>query len=797
MKKTLKHLVAVLFCLSMVLATCVSAFALGKVSTPKATATYNSVTLTWSAVSKADGYEVYIASGSSWKKLATTTSRTYTHKNLKINTTYKYRVRAYDKGVFKTTYGAFSSTASARTALAAVSGGKASSATATGFKLSWNKVAGATGYQVYLYSGGKWVYTYRTTTNSRVVTNAKLGTTYQYRIRAYRTVNKTHYFGPFSSTVKAKCVLTAPTAVKLGTVTDTAAVLSWKAVSSATGYQVYLKSGSKWVGKANVKTPKCTLKDLPVGTKASIRLRTYKKVGSSYVYSSYTDYSFTTAPAKVTGLTAAPYGTTATLKWSKSAGAAAYYVYRYNAAGKKWDRLASTTATTYTAKDLSTETSYYYLIKPYHNANGSRLCGENSDKVKFTTCFTDFTEFTASEYQSSYHSTHSGTYAFKWTPVKDAFYEFEYYDYAEKKWKPVYTERYYSNQPYKSVIRVGNYNLKAKASGYATAITFDKQDRTTKYTVQVRSYSDGWDNQTTTTTGSAKTYLAPGTKYSIRILANNGYFRVRACRELDGKIKYTNYLTLKNVPYCSEEITYTTPASAFNSNSNESKTLYALKVVQAMNYAKNDTGKFTLKSNVKMSADIGKIESDGQDVKGFIKLLAPDLYKELQNSFNESSNTTLNFDNGRATYTQNGNPYSIFPDEAIAPSRSSAYLYKQDDVANFSKKISAVSVVNGSNGAQTITLTLKKETSKNGSATPVHAGFTENMAKEFAGVDDAGNIDLSVGATTVKAVITKDGKLSSLAVTSPFAVTMSGSAEGMNFLMSLNGTSSYNYTITR
>ena len=71
------------------------------------------------------------------------------------------------------------------------------------------------------------------------------------------------------------------------------------------------------------------------------------------------------------------------------------------------------------------------------------------------------------------------------------------------------------------------------------------------------------------------------------------------------------------------------------------------------------------------------------------------------------------------------------------------------------------------------------------------------MAKEFAGVDDAGNIDLSVGATTVKAVVTKDGKLSSLAVTSPFAVTMSGSAEGMNFLMSLNGTSSYNYTITR
>lgn len=57
MKKALKNVAAVLLCLSVIFSTCVLAFALGTVATPKATATYNSVTLSRSAVSGADGYE--------------------------------------------------------------------------------------------------------------------------------------------------------------------------------------------------------------------------------------------------------------------------------------------------------------------------------------------------------------------------------------------------------------------------------------------------------------------------------------------------------------------------------------------------------------------------------------------------------------------------------------------------------------------------------------------------------------------------------------------------------------------
>ena len=56
MKKTCKNIVAVLLCLTMLVSTGVFAFALGTVSKPKTAATYNSITLSWSAVSGADGY---------------------------------------------------------------------------------------------------------------------------------------------------------------------------------------------------------------------------------------------------------------------------------------------------------------------------------------------------------------------------------------------------------------------------------------------------------------------------------------------------------------------------------------------------------------------------------------------------------------------------------------------------------------------------------------------------------------------------------------------------------------------
>ena len=53
------------------------------------------ISLAWNKVSKATGYEIYVKSGRSWKKLTTTSGKSYTAKNMSGTKTFK--IRAYRK----------------------------------------------------------------------------------------------------------------------------------------------------------------------------------------------------------------------------------------------------------------------------------------------------------------------------------------------------------------------------------------------------------------------------------------------------------------------------------------------------------------------------------------------------------------------------------------------------------------------------------------------------------------------------------------------------------------------------
>ena len=83
---------------------------------------------------------------------------------------------------------------------------KAVSASATSIKVSWNKVAGATGYQVFrstsATSGFSSIGSY--TDLSKVSVGLKTGTTYYYKVRAYTEVDGTRYYGAYSTVVSAK-----------------------------------------------------------------------------------------------------------------------------------------------------------------------------------------------------------------------------------------------------------------------------------------------------------------------------------------------------------------------------------------------------------------------------------------------------------------------------------------------------------------------------------------------------------------------------------------------------------------
>ena len=137
MKKLCKLLVTLVFCMGVLVTTLVPSFAadaLSQVKSLKATATHNTVTLTWKKVSGAKGYEVQQYKNKKWVNLsAVVTSTTYKASKLTTGTTYKFRVRAYKTNFFgrKNGYGKYSATVSAKTVPGKVATVKVSATTAT------------------------------------------------------------------------------------------------------------------------------------------------------------------------------------------------------------------------------------------------------------------------------------------------------------------------------------------------------------------------------------------------------------------------------------------------------------------------------------------------------------------------------------------------------------------------------------------------------------------------------------------------------------------------------------------
>ena len=79
-------------------------------------------------------------------------------------------------------------------------------------KLTWTKASGGvTGYEVQIatnkaFSKGKKSYTVaKAATVSKTVTKLKKGTKYYARVRAYKTVGKTKYYGAWSAIKSVKC----------------------------------------------------------------------------------------------------------------------------------------------------------------------------------------------------------------------------------------------------------------------------------------------------------------------------------------------------------------------------------------------------------------------------------------------------------------------------------------------------------------------------------------------------------------------------------------------------------------
>ena len=158
------------------------------VSFTSKTSTSTTITLNWDYPS-ATGYQIYRLDINTGKyvKIASTSAKSYTDKNLSSDRYYNYKVRAYLVSGGITTYSPYNSV-SVRTCLPAVKDFKAVSQTYYSVKLSWTKQNGAVNYEIYQLSPDSQVYKLITTLNSDatsyMVDNLTVNTTYKFRIRS-------------------------------------------------------------------------------------------------------------------------------------------------------------------------------------------------------------------------------------------------------------------------------------------------------------------------------------------------------------------------------------------------------------------------------------------------------------------------------------------------------------------------------------------------------------------------------------------------------------------------------------
>ena len=174
--------------------------------------------------------------------------------------------------------------------LAKVKSLKVKKTTSTSATLSWKKVANAESYKVYYSTNGKsWK---SKTTKKTTLTIKKLSAAKKYQFKVKAVAGDVE--GAFSSVVKGTTKYSTATLSSVKSSKKAQATVTWKKLSSASGYVVEYSTSKKFTKKTTkkvtikkAKTTKTTLKKLKSGKKYYVRVKAYKTVSKKAVYGNY------------------------------------------------------------------------------------------------------------------------------------------------------------------------------------------------------------------------------------------------------------------------------------------------------------------------------------------------------------------------------------------------------------------------------------------------------------------------------------------------------------------------------
>ena len=167
--------------------------------------TSNSVEIKWTNVSSIIGTEIYRSANSgAYVKVAavSATKSNYFDKGLKKGVKYTYKIRNFINQNGKTYFSKYSNAKSSITLKAPVIKVRAGVKSA---KITYQKVYGASGYEIYMKApNGKFKLIKATSSSSYTYKKLTSKKTYQFKVRAYKKVGDKKVYSSYSSTKKVK-----------------------------------------------------------------------------------------------------------------------------------------------------------------------------------------------------------------------------------------------------------------------------------------------------------------------------------------------------------------------------------------------------------------------------------------------------------------------------------------------------------------------------------------------------------------------------------------------------------------
>ena len=331
------------------------------------------VTITWNAVNGATNYIVYSYVDGSYHNLGTTTSTSFTAKNLVNGKKYGFIVKAWVNGkwnnwsVADAVYATPVQNTKPQNVQAVPGNGQVT--------LTWDAVENAEDYVVYSYVDGGYNKLGYSKTNSFTATGLTNGKKYGFIVKAWVNGGWNAWSNDdavYATPVGGTDVRNVKAVPGNGQVT-----LTWDAVENAEDYVVYSYVDGGYNKLGYSKTNSFTATGLTNGKKYGFIVKAWVNGGWNAWSNDDAVYATPVGGTDVRNVKAVPGNGQVALTWDKVSGATNYVIYSY--ADGKYTKQGYSDTTSFTVTGLTNGKEYGFIVRSY--ANGTWCGWQPSDAI--------------------------------------------------------------------------------------------------------------------------------------------------------------------------------------------------------------------------------------------------------------------------------------------------------------------------------------------------------------------------------------------------------------------------------